>query len=363
MGNQVSKSWFIGLFAGLILCLYIGCTGTTSAKQDKTKKKDVPTKPTCQINAILPEGLEALGDSSYQYVQMQVDFGPRIPETEPHRLCGDQLIEWLSTYCDTVMVQQVQDTLKAFPELQTDSLVKGRNIWAQFNPDITKDRILLAAHWDTRPHADQDSTNTNNPNILPFDGADDGASGVGVLLEIARVLHHLGTDQGIDILFFDLEDYGANDPFTREEINPYCVGSRIWSQRIAENGLSSQYSAGILLDMVGAGDAYFSKERHSTQYASHVLKEVWCLAKNLGYGKLFVDVSNYAVEDDHLYVNTIADIPMIDIINYRASATFADHWHTEKDNMEIIDAKTLHAVRQVVLSYLFSKSESTEPPA
>ncbi|MGB0456969.1 MAG: M28 family peptidase [Chitinophagales bacterium] len=363
MGNQVSKSWFIGLFAGLILCLYIGCTGTTSAKQDKTKKKDVPTKPTCQTNAILPEGLEALGDSSYQYVQMQVDFGPRIPETEPHRLCGDQLIEWLSTYCDTVVVQQVQDTLKAFPELQTDSLVKGRNIWAQFNPDITKDRILLAAHWDTRPHADQDSTNTNNPNILPFDGADDGASGVGVLLEIARVLHHLGTDQGVDILFFDLEDYGANDPFTREEINPYCVGSRIWSQRIAENGLSSQYSAGILLDMVGAGDAYFSKERHSTQYASHVLKEVWCLAKNLGYGKLFVDVSNYAVEDDHLYVNTIADIPMIDIINYRASATFADHWHTEKDNMEIIDAKTLHAVRQVVLSYLFSKSESTEPPA
>ena len=254
------------------------------------------------------------------------------------------------------MVQQVQDTLKAFPELQTDSLVKGRNIWAQFNPDVTTDRILLAAHWDTRPYADQDESGR-------FDGADDGASGVGVLLEIARVLHHLGTDQGVDILFFDLEDYGANDPFSREEINPYCVGSRIWSQRIAENGLSPQYSAGILLDMVGAGDAYFSKEKHSTQYASHVLKEVWCLAQNLGYGKLFVDVSNYAVEDDHLYVNTIADIPMIDIINYRASATFADHWHTEKDNMEIIDANTLHAVRQVVLSYLFSRSESTEPPA
>ena len=235
---------------------------------------------------------------------------------------------------------------KGLSRLQTDSLVKGRNIWAQFNPDVTTDRILLAAHWDTRPYADQDESGR-------FDGADDGASGVGVLLEIARVLHHLGTDQGVDILFFDLEDYGANDPFSREEINPYCVGSRIWSQRIAENDLSPQYSAGILLDMVGAGDAYFSKEKYSTQYASMCLKKCGVSLKNLDTEKLFVDVSNYAVEDDHLYVNTIADIPMIDIINYRASATFADHRHTEKDNMEIIDANTLHAVRQVVLSYLF----------
>ena len=115
--------------------------------------------------------------------------------------------------------------------------------------------------------------------------------------------------------------------------------------------------------MVGASDAYFSKEKHSTQYASHVLKDVWCLAKDLGYEELFIDVSNYAVEDDHLYVNTIAQIPMIDVINYRASASFADHWHTGKDNMDIIDANTLYAVRQVVLSYLFSSSESTEPPA
>ena len=355
MGNQVSSRWLSASFVLIGLCICLGCTNNTESNGEPAEVNP-PEKPTCQTNTVLLEEIQSLGDSSFQYVQMQVDFGPRIPETEPHRLCGDQLIEWLSIYCDTVMVQQVQDTLKAFPELQTDSLVKGRNIWAQFNPDVTTDRLLLAAHWDTRPYADQDESGR-------FDGADDGASGVGVLLEIARVLHHLGTDQGIDILFFDLEDYGANDPFTREEINPYCVGSRIWSQRIAENGLSTQYSAGILLDMVGAGDAYFSKEKHSTQYASHVLKEVWCLAQNLGYGKLFVDVSNYAVEDDHLYVNTIADIPMIDIINYRASATFADHWHTEKDNMEIIDAKTLHAVRQVVLSYLFSRSESTEPPA
>lgn len=356
MGNQVSKHWFIVLFAGLILCLYIGCTGNTSPQTDEIEKKDIASKPTCQKIAILPKGLEALGDSSYQFVQMQVDFGPRIPETKAHRLCGDQLIEWLSMYCDTVMIQQVQDTLKAFPDLQVDSLVQGRNIWAQFNPEVTTNRILLAAHWDTRPYADQDESGL-------FDGADDGASGVGVLLEIARILHHIGTDQGIDILFFDLEDYGANDPLSREEINPYCVGSRIWAQRIKESGLSPQYSAGILLDMVGASDAYFSKEKHSTQYASSVLKEVWCLAKDLGYERLFVDVSNYAVEDDHLYVNTIAKIPMIDIINYRASASFADHWHTEKDNMDIIDANTLHAVRQVVLSYLFSSSESTELPA
>ena len=120
-------------------------------------------------------------------------------------------------------------------------------------------------------------------NSGPFDGADDGASGVGVLLDIARILHHLGTDQGIDILFFDLEDYGANDPLSKEEINPYCVGSRHWAQRRSREAFPLNTPAGILLDMVGASDAYFSKEKHSTQYASHVLKEVWCLAKDLGY--------------------------------------------------------------------------------
>ncbi len=346
MGNQVRTRWLSASFLliGLFTCLR--CTNNAEGN-DEPEEENPPVKPTCQKHAVLPEAIQDLGDSSYQFVQMQVDFGPRIPETEAHRLCGDQLIQWLTAYCDTVMVQQVQDTLKAFPDLQIDSLVQGRNIWAQFNPKVTTNRVLLAAHWDTRPYADQDGSGL-------FDGADDGASGVGVLLEIARMLHHLGTDQGIDILFFDLEDYGANDPFSREEINPYCVGSRIWSQQAADKNLSPQYSAGILLDMVGASDAYFSKEKHSTQYASHVLKDVWCLAKDLGYEELFIDVSNYAVEDDHLYVNTIAKIPMIDIINYRASASFADHWHTEKDNIDIIDANTLHAVRQVVLSYLFS---------
>ena len=355
MGNQVRTRWLSASFLliGLFTCL--GCTNNAESN-DEPEEENPPVKPTCQKHAVLPEAIQDLGDSSYQFVQMQVDFGPRIPETEAHRLCGDQLIQWLTAYCDTVMVQQVQDTLKAFPDLQIDSLVQGRNIWAQFNPKVTTNRVLLAAHWDTRPYADQDGSGL-------FDGADDGASGVGVLLEIARMLHHLGTDQGIDILFFDLEDYGANDPFSREEINPYCVGSRIWSQQAADKNLSPQYSAGILLDMVGASDAYFSKEKHSTQYASHVLKDVWCLAKDLGYEELFIDVSNYAVEDDHLYVNTIAQIPMIDVINYRASASFADHWHTGKDNMDIIDANTLYAVRQVVLSYLFSSSESTEPPA
>ena len=204
MGNQVSYHWHLALFILIGSWTHLGCTSNT-VKNDVPNEVDLPSKPTCSTNAALPEAIQDLGDSSYQYVQMQVDFGPRIPETEAHRLCGDQLIEWLSTYCDTVMVQQVQDTLKAFPDLQADSLVKGRNIWAQFNPNVTTNRILLAAHWDTRPYADQDGSGL-------FDGADDGASGIGVLLEVARVLHHLGTNQGIDILFFDLEDYGANDP-------------------------------------------------------------------------------------------------------------------------------------------------------
>ena len=152
MGNQVSSRWLSASFVLIGLCICLGCTNNTESNGEPAEVNP-PEKPTCQTNTVLLEEIQSLGDSSYQYVQMQVDFGPRIPETEPHRLCGDQLIEWLSTYCDTVMVQQVQDTLKAFPELQTDSLVKGRNIWAQFNPDVTTDRILLAAHWDTTTEA------------------------------------------------------------------------------------------------------------------------------------------------------------------------------------------------------------------
>lgn len=349
MGNQVSKHSRIALFAGLILYLHIGCTGTSS-QADETENKDVPPEPTCQIKASLPAALKALEDSSYHFVQRQVDFGPRIPETEPHKLCGDYLIEVLNKYADTVITQPVQDKLKAFPNFKIDSVVKGRNIWAQFNPKVTTNRILLAAHWDTRPHAD--SEYKNSPESVPFDGADDGASGVGVLLDIARVLNHLGTDQGIDILFFDLEDYGSED-------NPYCVGSIHWSKDAVKRGIAEQYTSGILLDMVGAKDAYFTKENHSSQYASHILKEVWCIAKDLGYDNLFYDVSNSAVVDDHLYVNTIANIPMIDIINYRKKPYFfGDHWHTKNDNMDIIDANTLHAVRQVVLSYLYGFTES-----
>lgn len=350
MGNQVSKHSQIALFAGLILCLHIGCTGTSS-QADETENKDVLSEPTCQIKSSLPEDLKTLGDSSYHFVQRQVDFGPRVPETEPHKLCGDYLIEVLNKYADTVVTQPVQDKLKAFPNFKIDSVVQGRNIWAQFNPEVTTNRILLAAHWDTRPHAD--SEYKNSPKSVPFDGADDGASGVGVLLDIARVLNHLGTDQGIDILFFDLEDYGS-------EANPYCVGSKHWSNDAVNRGIAEQYTSGILLDMVGAKDAYFTKEKHSTEHASHVLNSVWCLAKDLGYSELFEDFSTRGVIDDHLYVNTIAEIPMIDIIHWRATETFGEHWHTSQDNMSLIDADTLHAVRQVVLSYLYS---FTEPPA
>ena len=357
MGNQVNKHWLIGLFAGLILCLYSGCTGTPS-QIDEAEKKDVPSESTCQKKAVLPDGLKTLGDSSYHFVQKQVDFGPRIPETEPHKLCGDYLIEVLSKYADTVFAQPIKDTLKAFPDFQTDSLVQGRNIWAKFNPDITTNRVLLAAHWDTRPHADHDPTNKNKVNSVPFDGADDGASGVGVLLDIARVLHILGTNQGIDILFFDLEDYGAYDRASKKKVNPYCVGSIHWSKDAANRGIAKQYTSGILLDMVGAKNAYFTKEKYSTQNASHVLHSVWCIAEDLGYEKHFRDVSNYAVEDDHFYVKKYANIDMIDIINYRPGAKFGDHWHTKNDNMDIIDANTLHAVRQVVLSYLYSFAES-----
>ncbi len=277
------------------------------------------------------------GDSAYAWVKTQVGFGPRNPGSKGHARTADYLVAELRRFAPEVVVQTAPVKThdgKTFPL---------KNIIASFNPGAQK-RILLAAHWDTRPRADQDSQRQQQP----IDGANDGASGVGVLLEIARQLAAQPVAIGIDIVLFDLEDYGIG-----EEADSYCLGSQYWAKNPHKAGYKANY--GILLDMVGARDARFFQEGFSTYYAPQVVRKVWNAAYDLGYGHHFAFQSSAPITDDHYYVNKIANLPMIDIIQHdpQTPSGFGAYWHTHQDDMAVIDPATLKAVGQTLLHVLY----------
>ena len=277
-------------------------------------------------------------------------FGPRIPNTEAHAACARYLEQQLKAFGAEVIGQDF--TEKTF-DGKTAQL---RNIIGVINPKA-KRRILLAAHWDTRPFADQDKKDPEKT----FDGANDGASGVGILLEVARALQTADpkADIGVDIVFFDGEDYGENDAYTPTENEEpgkwWCLGAKYW----AAHKHSPEYSAyfGILLDMVGNANAKFAREGVSLHYAPSVVDRVWGYAAALGYGSTFINTNAESITDDHVYVNRIGNINMIDIIEYDMSDGnyFSNTWHTHADNMEHIDKNTLKAVGQTLLQTLYEQ--------
>ena len=275
-------------------------------------------------------------DSAYSYVDKQVSFGHRVPNTPAHKACGDYLASELKRFGAQVYEQEM--TLTAYDGTPLES----RNIIGAYNPNSDK-RIILFAHWDTRPYS-------------PLDGADDGASGVGVLLEIARQFSMKAPNIGVDIIFFDAEDYGtpefAKDRYS-DTSDTWCLGSRFWGKNPHKPGYKAEF--GILLDMVGAKDAVFYKEYISMKYAARYVDEVWEAARNLGYGKYFINASGGGVTDDHEAVIQETGIPCLDIINYdpQSDKGFRDHWHTQNDNMGNIDKNVLKAVGQTVLEVVY----------
>ena len=286
-------------------------------------------------------------DSAYFFVKKQVDFGPRVPNTKAHKACGDFLIAQLKAYGAEVSVQAFDS------EAFDGKMLYLKNIIASFNANKSK-RILLAAHWDTRPFADKDTIRQDEP----IDGANDGASGVGVLLEIGRILSQdIRPEVGVDIIFFDGEDYGEPEGYVQRQPGKiwWCLGSQYWSKNKHKKSYAAYY--GILLDMVGARQARFYREAFSMQYAPSIVKKVWDQANQLGYSDYFVYAPSGAINDDHVYVSEIAKIPMIDIIEFDPSSDrfFAGYHHTHADNMDIIDKKTLQAVGETVLHVLFSE--------
>ncbi len=289
-------------------------------------------------------------DSAFMFIEKQLAFGPRVPNSTAHLLCGDYLINKLESFGANVFVQNFTETAFDGKTLQL------RNIIASYNPQAKK-RILLAAHWDTRPFADKDSTNF----FKPIDGANDGASGVAVLLEIARKLNlHELPKVGIDIILFDGEDYGeykgANAP---DMVNGrmkiwWCLGSQYWSKNPHKEKYSAYY--GILLDMVGAKNAQFHKEGGSMQFAPKVVNKIWTNGRHLGYGNYFINSNSPGITDDHIFVNTIAKIPTINIVDHDHRSHnyyFPDYHHSHNDNIDLIDKMTLQAVGETVLFSLY----------
>lgn len=282
-------------------------------------------------------------DSAMNFARKQVSFGPRIPNTAAHRKTGDFLIQQLKSYGARVAVQEFEATT------YDGQLLKLRNIIGTFRPEIQK-RILLAAHYDTRPFADKDPVNPTKT----FEGANDGASGVAVLLEIARNMTS-PPNVGVDIIFFDGEDWGdesGQTPLPQGLDSWWCLGSQHWSKNKQPKGYRAYY--GILLDMVGAKDAQFCQEGTSTFYAERIVNKVWSEASRIGYQSTFVTRRESAITDDHLFVNQLGDIPMIDITQFDpATGYFGDYHHTQKDNLELLSPQTLGIVGEVVTRVIY----------
>ncbi|MBL7814926.1 MAG: M28 family peptidase [Saprospiraceae bacterium] len=279
-------------------------------------------------------------DSAYASTEKIVSFGPRVTGSTGSLKVRGWIVNQLKKYGADVIEQPFK--AKTFDGKTLDAT----NIIARFNPSATK-RIMLSAHWDSRPFADQDSSKKKEP-IL---GADDSGSAIAMLIEVARQLHQTPlSNLGVDIILFDAEDYGDGSGKENTETT-WCLGSQHWAKNPHAVGYTAKY--GINLDMAGARGARFTKELFSMKFASTVVEKVWRVGRYLGYTHLFVDESSRGpMIDDHYFVNTIARIPTIDIINHPTDSYFGKYWHTHDDNMTVIDKETLRGTGQTVLSVL-----------
>jgi glutaminyl-peptide cyclotransferase len=320
----------LSLLAALTACSSCGERGADDTAQSGASQTARPAVAVPDFNA----------QNAYQHIAKQLTFGPRVPGTPAQKACADWMAESLRALVDTVYVQEAR------VRAGNGIMLPCYNIIGAINPQASR-RILLMTHWDSRPWADMDAQSPEEPVLA----ADDGASGVGVLLELARVLqaHPLPENLGIDIFFTDVEDYGRSEWGE----NSYCLGTQYWARQPHVPGYKAEF--GILLDMVGARGARFPMEANSTRFAADVQQMVWNAASRAGYSSYFPFVQGSGVTDDHVFVNQMTGIPTIDIINLqdRGNQAFGQHWHTHSDNLDIIDPNTLKAVGQTLLQVLY----------
>ena len=302
-----------------------------------------------QVEEVLnPVGPAFIADSAMAYCQAQCDFGPRTMNSKAHDLCEEWIINKFKGFGLEV------ETQKADLTGWDGTKLHSTNIIARFNPQAER-RILICAHWDSRPWADNDpdSTNWHKPVLA----ANDGASGVGVMLEVARLLQNDTTLAiGVDLVCFDAEDYGTPQWAEKNEDseNTWALGAQYWAKNLPEN-YKPQF--GILLDMVGGQGAKIYQEQNSIRYAASIVDKVWSAARHAGFSSVFANEVGGGVTDDHIPVNE-AGIPTVDIIPFYPDcrqSSFGPTWHTINDDMEHLDINTLKAVGQTLIQVIYSE--------
>lgn len=271
---------------------------------------------------------EFAGQRAFGYLERQLQFGPRIPGTPAHERAGDWILAHLRATADTVEVQAIDHVTRQGARLHL------RNFFARFRPAATE-RVLLLAHWDTRPHADQ-SANLGQQR-LPVPGANDGASGVALLLGVADVLKARAPAAGVDLLFVDGEDYGD---FATDS-NDVLIGSRYFA---AHQPPGYQPLFAVLFDMVADKDQQFYYEGNSQATAPEVVDRVWRTAADLGYGRVFIPGVKHTLIDDHVALQK-AGIHAIDVVDFDYP-----YWHTTDDTIDKVSAASLQVVGDVAMA-------------
>jgi Zn-dependent M28 family amino/carboxypeptidase len=327
---------------GALASISVACSGSNAKAESSVDNDDAAQKVMPVFDA----------DSAFAFVKAQTDFGPRVPQTSAHTQCERWMVQKLKAFgADTVIEQRatVNDYYgKSLPI---------NNIFAKFNASASK-RILLLAHYDSRPWADEDADATKHGTAI--DGANDGASGVGVLLELARMLGNQSATVGVDILMVDAEDMGISAPDDASDEEQaatelsWCLGTQYFVRNMPYNPANAPQYA-ILLDMVGGKGATFKYEYFSYQSAQSLNEKLWQTAADAGYGSRFIKSVGGAVTDDHLHL-IAAGIPSVDIIEigHPETGSFNPTWHTTDDTIDNIDVSTLKAVGQTIVNYIYS---------
>ncbi len=333
-----TKIWMV---AAMMAVMMSGCGNKKTNMSENTQQ---------------PVGPEFVADSAFFYCQQQCDFGPRTMNSEAHKECGEWIASQFRNRGMQVILQRAD--LKGYD----GTILKSTNIIASYRPEL-QDRILLCAHWDSRPWADNDPDEAHWH--TPVMAANDGASGVGVMLEIARLLSkyasvdslQLNPKIGVDFICFDAEDWGTPQ-WEEHEVdgNTWALGSEYWAAHPHKEGYRARF--GILLDMVGGQGAQFYQESFSKHYAADIVNKVWKAATTVGYGSYFPSKEGGMITDDHVPVNQVAGIPCIDIIPCYPDceqSSFGPTWHTVHDNMQHLDRNTLKAVGQTIVQVLYGE--------
>ena len=318
-----------------------------------------------ELEKLNPVGPVFNADSAYAFTKAQCDFGPRDMNSKGHEECLQWIVNKFKQYGCKVTEQKADLTG------WDGTTLHSTNIIAQYNPEATT-RILICAHWDSRPWADNDPDSLNWHK--PILAANDAASGVAVMLEIARLLQNNGINTpekgnhkvqsskfkvqslGIDFVCFDAEDWGTPQwSDHQDDGSSWALGAQYWAANIPK-GYDPRY--GILLDMVGGQGAQFYREGMSLQYAPEIVKKVWRAARQSGFGSFFPKEDGGMITDDHIPVNQTAHIPCIDVIPYYPEcqqSSFGPTWHTLADDMQHIDKNTLKAVGQTMVQVIYTE--------